>query len=184
MSTNQDAPPEGDSDLTPDAVQVHLARAEDLAWIRDLAVRSVVHGIPESRDVSPEQVQERARALLDDLEGTFQSDPTLLILVACESATGRAMGYLMLDLAHREAATGEPQAMIHDLAVEPRDWGRRVPHRLVREAAREAHHRGLRYLAGEVTASNRRALVQALRLGFTIERHQIAARCGPNGLQI
>jgi len=170
----------------PRAIRVRTARVEDLAWVRDLAVRSVVHGIPEGRGISPEEVQDRARALLADLEDTLQDDPDRIVLVACESAcegdTGRRLGYLMLDLDHREAATGEPQALIRDVAVEPDDWGRHVPHHLVREAARRAHHRGLHHLAGEVTASNRRALVQALRLGFTVERYQIAAACGPEGL--
>lgn len=163
-------------------IEVRAALPEDLAWVRDLAIRSVIHGIPDSRDVPSSQVQERAREAALDLVGTFGADPDLRILVAVEARSGELLGYLVLELGHREASTGEPQALIRDLAVEPRAWGSRAVHHLVREAARLTFRHGLRYLIGEVTAANRRPLVVAQRMGFVIERHQIAVQCGPEGL--
>lgn len=165
----------------PEEVEVRDALLEDIPWIRDLAVRSVVFGIPAVRDIPEAAVQDHVRRTLADLEFTFRRDPCFRILVAVDRGSGERLGYLMLDLADQEASTGEPQAMIHDLAVEPRNWGRYVVHRLVRQAARTAHGHGLRYMAGEVTADNRRTLVQALRLGFVVERHQIVMQCGPEG---
>lgn len=162
-------------------IEVREARLDDIPWVRDLAVRSVVFGVPVGRDIPNAEVQAHVRRTLADLEFTFRRDPAFRILVAENPDTGERLGYLMLDLAHQEASTGEPQAMIHDLAVEPRNWGRYVVHRLVRRAAQTAHERGLRYMIGEVTADNRRTLVQALRLGFVLERHQIVMQCGPEG---
>ena len=166
----------------PTGVEVRQARLEDVPWVRDLAVRSVGHGIPATRRIPLAEVQAQARRHLSDLELTFQADPTFLVLVASDRATGQRLGYLMLDLAHREASTGEPQAMIHDLAVEPEHWGRGVAQALVGRAARIAHGHGLDSLVGEVTAGNRRPLVNALSMGFAVERYQISARCGPEGL--
>jgi len=161
-------------------IEVREVRPEELPWVRELAVRSVIHGIPGSRDIPATEVQRRARQAFGDLEDAFRTDPGFRILVAVD--LDRPLGYLMLDLAHREASTGETQALIRDLAVEPAAWGSQAVHALVRQAARLAHQHGLRYLVGEVTAANRRPLVVAQRLGFVIERHQIAVQCGPEGL--
>lgn len=162
-------------------IEIREARLEDIPWVRDLAVRSVVFGIPGGRDIPNAEVQAHVRRTLEDLEFTFRSDPSFRVLVATDAATGERLGYLMLDLSHEEASTGERQSLIHDLAVEPAHWGRYVVHRLVRRAAQVTHAKGLRFMIGEVTADNRRTLVQALRLGFEVERHQIVMQCGPEG---
>lgn len=162
-------------------IEVREARLEDVPWIRGLAVRSVIYGISTARDIPEADVQDHVRRTLADLEFTYRRDPTFRILVAEDSATGERLGYLMLDLAHEEASTGEKESLIHDLAVEPKHWGRYVVHRLVKRAAQVTHEHGLRFMIGEVTADNRRTLVQALRLGFEVERHQIVMQCGEEG---
>lgn len=164
-----------------DDIEVREARLEDVPWIRGLAARSVIFGIPSGRDIPEAEVQEHVRRTLADLEFTYRRDPSFRILVALDATTQERLGYLMLDLAHEEASTGERQSLIHDLAVEPKHWGRYVVHRLVKRAAQLTHERGLRYMIGEVTADNRRTLVQALRLGFEVERHQIVMQCGSEG---
>jgi L-amino acid N-acyltransferase YncA len=161
-------------------IEVRELRPEELPWVRELAVRAVIHGIPGSRDIPTAEVQRRADQAFGDLEFAFRTDPGFRILVATDA--NRLLGYLMLDLDHREASTGETQALIRDLAIEPAARGSRAVYVLVRQAARLAYRHGLRYLVGEVTAANRRPLVVAQRLGFVIERHQIAVQCGPEGL--
>jgi len=180
--SSQRAKPRGVSlaDGPPRRIEVREVRPEELCWVRELAIGSVVHGIPASRDISAAEVQRRAHQAFDSLEAAFRTDPAFHILVAADP--DRPLGYLMLDLDHREASTGEAQALIRDLAVDPAAWGSRAVHALVQQAARLAYQHGLRYLVGEVTAANRRPLVVAQRLGFVIERHQIAAQCGPEGL--
>lgn len=162
-------------------IEIREVRLEDLPWVRSLAARSVAFGIPGGRDIPEEEVRRHVQRTLQDLEITLLGDPDFRILVACNAATREPLGYLMLDLSHVEASTGERQSLIHDLAVEPRHWGRYVVHRLVRRASQVTAARGLKYMVGEVTADNRRTLVQALRLGFEVERHQIVMRCGPEG---
>ena len=168
------------SEVPPRRIEVREVRPEEIPWVRELAVRSVIHGIPGSRDIPAAEVQRRADQAFGELESAFRTDPGFRILVAADAH--RPLGYLMLDLNHREASTGETQALIRDLAVEPAAWGSRAVHALVRQAARLAYQHGLRYLVGEVTAANQRPLVVAQRLGFVIERHQIAVQCGPEGL--
>jgi ribosomal protein S18 acetylase RimI-like enzyme len=134
----------------------------------------VVHGIPRTRTVEPETVQARAREVLGGLDRMLATDG-FRILVA--ESDGERVGYIMLDFRAEEASTGERQCLIHDLAVRRDHWGRFVVHRLIAAAEEEAAARGLPYLVGEVSASNKRALGTALRgLGFDVERHQIVKR--------
>ncbi|MBI3926936.1 MAG: GNAT family N-acetyltransferase [Armatimonadetes bacterium] len=162
-------------------IEVHRARLPDFPWIRRLAVRSAIYGIPHGRDIKNSQVQAVAQEHLKDLELTAGTGRNFLVLLALDSDTDERLGYIMLDFDHVESSTGERQSLIYDLAVEPRHWGKQVVHRLVEAAARETAGRGLKYMVGEVTAGNRRTLVQALRLGFQVERYQIVMCCSPEG---
>ncbi|HXE72764.1 MAG TPA: GNAT family N-acetyltransferase [Candidatus Nitrosotenuis sp.] len=161
-----------------DDIEVREARLADIAWVRSLAVRSAVYGIPHTRDISEREVQAQARKNLENLELTFNSRDFVLLVATRGS---QRLGYLMLDLSHIEPSTGEREGLIYDLAVAPEHWGRFVVHRLVRRAAQITAQRGFKYLVGEVSTNNRRTLVQALRLGFEVERYQIVMRCTPEG---
>lgn len=144
-------------------------------------MRSVGYGVYYGRDIGNAEVVQEAGRAFDRLQKRFGADPHLVVIVAREDETGRPAGYLLLETDEVEKSTGEPQSAIHDLAVEPDFWGRRVVHLLVESAAKETAGRGLRFMIGEVTASNRRTYLQALRLGFEVERHQIVMHCGPEG---
>jgi GNAT superfamily N-acetyltransferase len=167
--------------------RIRKARLKDISYIRDLSIDSVVWGIPETRDVSPEFVRSRARESLRSLELGLLS-ATFVILLAedvTEDEQGQVVeakrvGYIMLDLAHVESSTGEPQCMIVDLAVQRSYWGRWVVNHLVKAAAELTAEHGLKYLVGEVTASNKRTLGTALKgLHFEVERYQIMRRVQP-----
>lgn len=162
-------------------ITIREAELADFPWLRQLAIQSSIYGIPHGRTVRNREVQAVAGQHLKNLEITAGTDPNFVILVATIAETGERLGYIMLDLNHVEASTAESQSLIHDLAVEPEHWGKHVVHRLVDAAARTTAERGLGYMVGEVTAGNRRTLVQALRLGFEIERYQIVMRCSLQG---
>jgi GNAT superfamily N-acetyltransferase len=168
------------------AVEVRAARAGDMGVVRALAADASAWGIPPGRDATPAEVRERALAAVADLETVCLESPTLVLLVAEEQVAAeppRILGYILLDLASVEPATGEPQCFIADLGVERAAWGRGVGHLLCEAASRLAAARGLTYLVGMVSAHNHRALDIALGdLEFHIERHQIMRRCGPADL--
>lgn len=147
---------------------------EDFAFIVDLAVRSVLYGVPSTRDVKEESIQKKARESLQDLDRQ-----PVVPLIAWEGE--RRVGYLILELNQRDPFSGECQTFIYDLAVEPDRWGAYVVHRLVAEAARVTASQGERFMQGEVTRDNLRTLVQARRLGFVIERVRVGIGCGPEG---
>lgn len=161
-------------------IQIRPARLADVPAVRQLAVDSVTWGIPHTRDVDPAVVQARTRAGLANLEFTLRLQPNFRILVAEDVGKTPVAGYIMLNTAEMEASTGEPQVLIHDLAVRREYWGRRVVNRLIDAAAEVTRGLGLKYLVGEVTASNKRTLGTATKgLGFEIERHQIVLKVNP-----
>ena len=90
-------------------IHVRAAAAADLPFVRELAVESIVHGIPAGRRVSPAAAREYARSSAARLDEWLARDD-LEILIA--EMSGDAVGYLILDLADREPSTGERQAFI------------------------------------------------------------------------
>lgn len=160
-------------------IVIREARLKDIPFVRNLAVESVVHGIPHTRDVDPEWVRGRTRESLAQLEMVL-ANKDFKILVAEDPDKKQPVGYIMLDLLSEETSTGEPQVMIHDLAVRRDYWGRMVVNHLIRAAAEVTAERGFKYLVGEVTKSNERTLGTACKgLGFEIERHQIVKKVVP-----
>ena len=156
---------------------IRPATLADAPAIRQLAVNSVKWGIPHTRDVDPAEVQRRASQSLANLEFTMKLQPNFRILVADDEGRCPMVGYIMLNTGEMEGSTGERQVFIHDLAVRPEYWGRRVVNRLINAAAEVTRELGLKYLVGEVTASNTRTLGTATKgLGFEIERHQIVLK--------
>ena len=161
-------------------IVVRRARLTDLPVVRKLTLETVAYGIPEGRDIPNKTVQENARNYLKDLERLVHRKKEAAFLVAVDET--RVVGFLILEFNHVEDSTGEPQSYIYNLAVDPDYWGRYVVHQLVREAARVSHQHGFRYMTSKISASNRRTVVQALRLGFQIERYQMTMACSSEGI--
>jgi len=158
-------------------IGVRDATLEDMRFVRRLAVQSSLHGVPYGREISNRAVKARARESVRDLK----TDEDTVILVAFEESSEKLMGYLILDLESVEGSTGERQTLIHDLAVHPRYWGTAAVGCLVREAARRTARAGFQYMIGEVSAHNERTFMQALKLGFELERLQIVMSCSEDG---
>lgn len=150
-------------------ILVRTAEASDLPWIRRLAVESGTHTLPKSRKVSAAALSSRVQGSIMQLS----KDPDCHFLVAYEEGKNIRLGYLILLLHQVDEASGEPQSTIYDVAVEPKFRGGNAIRCLIKRAAQVSREHGFSYLSGEVTADNRRAYLQALRLGFALERYQI-----------
>lgn len=154
---------------------IRLAQQKDVSAIRELAVQSIVAGIPTTRDATPEQVREFCASNYEHLGDMLKQDRNFVILV--EDQAGEVTGYLMLDFGHVEPSTGERQCFIVDLAVRPDKRGHFATHRLVKKASQLAAARGLKYLVGMVSSSNARTIALGQKgLGFEVERVQVVRR--------
>jgi GNAT superfamily N-acetyltransferase len=146
---------------------------KDLPFVSKLAVKSVKFGIPHTRRISVQQVEKFTRQIMEDLPRSLYSKDFELI-IAEDTDIRKPVGYLMLILSEVEGSTGEPQSLIHDIAVEPEYWGKFVVDRLMARAEEITRGRGLIYIIGDISASNKRPLIYSTRrLGYEIERHQI-----------
>ncbi|MFA5505275.1 MAG: GNAT family N-acetyltransferase [Vulcanimicrobiota bacterium] len=158
-------------------IGVRDAGDKDMRYVRRLAVESALHGVPYGRSISNAAIKARVRESISSI----QPDEETVVLVAFDKESDKPMGYLILDLYDIEDSTGERQSLIYDLAVHPRHWGTPAVRLLVQEAARRTAQAGLQYMIGEVSAHNDRTYLQALRLGFELERFQIVMACSQEG---
>ena len=129
------------------------------------------------RDISNQAIRARVRSSIKDI----RPGEDTAVLIAFDQDTDKAIGYLILDLDAIEGSTGERQSYVHDLAVQQKHWGTRAVSLLVKAAAKRTASEGLRYMVGDVSAHNDRTYLQALRLGFELERFQIAMACSEDG---
>ena len=160
-------------------IAIRDATRSDLRFMRRLGLDSVLHGVPYGRDVSNSAVRARMRETLANLE----PDEDTAILIAYDQETEKPIGYIVLELRVPDTATGDAQSSIFDLAVHPRYWGTPAVRLLVHEAAKRTAAEGLSFMVGEVTAHNQRTYLQALRLGFELERLHIVMHCSDEGPQ-
>ncbi len=161
--------------------QTRVAERSDNTNILELAIQSCVYGISTLRDIPNQAVQAAAEQSLKDLRLWISGYRGHHVIVAEEVTQNQFAGYLILDLEQTEGTTGETQSSVIDIAVSERFWGYPVSDLLVRAAAKKTHESGLQYMTAEITASNRRSYIKSLRLGFELERYQLAMHCGPNG---
>ena len=163
-------------------IVVRRARMFDLPFLRRLTLETVTFGIPEGRDIPNAEVKKNVVPYLDDLEVMLHRKQDVAVLVAVDDEReDRPVGFLILEFNHVEHSTGEPQSFIANLAVEPDYWGKYVGSHMVREAAKVSGQKGYRYMTSQISASNRRTVMQALWLGFEIERFQMTMACTPEG---
>jgi ribosomal protein S18 acetylase RimI-like enzyme len=158
-------------------ISVRDAGDSDLRFVRRLAQESILYTIPYGRTTPNSAVQARVRENLRDLEASDD----LAVLVAYRLDNEKPIGYLMLQLNELDQATGDRQSYIFDLAVDQRYWGTPAVRLLVNEAAKRTAAAGLQLMAGEISAHNQRTYLQALRLGFELERFKIVMNCSAEG---
>ncbi len=163
-------------------IEIRPAELADLPVIKRLTLECSDLGIPANRDISNEAVRAAAQEHLAGLDRLLYRRRQAAVLVAVDRArSDTVVGFLILEFDQIEEATGERQSFIYNLAVESSYFGKYVGHKLVWEAAKVSYERGFRYMTSRVTASNERALLSAIKLGFEIERYQLTLACGPEG---
>jgi len=158
---------------------IRLCKAADVPFVKALAEECIIVNIMPTRDATHEEVRRVVRESYANLEQVLKHERNLVILVEENDKTKELTGYIILDFSHVEAATGERQVFIVDLAVKPDKRGMFTTQRLMNKAARLVKARGMKYLVGVVSINNSRtlALAQTKGLGFQIERYQICKRC-------
>ncbi len=163
-------------------IEIRRAQLGDIPTIKKLSLEVAELAIPANRDVPNAQVREVAQAALQGLDRLLFKRREVAMLVACDpDAGGRVVGFIFLEFNHIEETTGEAQSFINNLCVEDEYLGKYIGHKLVWEAAKLSYERGFRYMTSRITASNERALLSAIKLGFEIERYQLTLACGPEG---
>lgn len=158
-------------------VGVRPAKPADIPYVRRLAQQSILYTIPYGRTTANAVVQARVREALREL-GSIED---VQVLIAYELDSEALIGYLILQLNEPDDTTGDRQSYIYDLAVEESYWGSPAVKLLVQEAARCTARAGLSYMAGEISAHNERTYLQALRLGFQLERMRVVMACSEEG---
>lgn len=163
-------------------IEIRLATLQDVPTIKRLTLECADLGIPANRDIENNTVRATAELFLAELDRLIYRRRQAAVLVAVDRAKEDVViGFLILEFNQIEESTGESQSFIHNMAVESGYLGKYVGHKLVWEAAKISHQHGFRYMSSRVTASNERALLSAIKLGFEIERYQLTLACGPEG---
>lgn len=156
------------------------ADSEDRAWILDLAEELAEVTVAPLRGVWGEQARKFARESISALMRYVHSGE-IRFLVARERASGRRVGYLILNMQH-ECPFEKRETYIEDMGVVSEFLGKRVGHFLTDEAARLSAEAGVPYLSAHISFANRRALLAALGNGFELESYRIVRPCTPEAI--
>lgn len=144
-------------------LSIRVASEADAAFIESLGKRSAMASVTPLRRADPRDV--------------FQSFDRLLEIVARRKHTslvaadgGEPVGFLLLLHSLPDEVTGEDQAFVAYMAVEPARQGGGIGAALVAAAEDEARRLGLPYIALMVTEDNAPARALYDRAGYLTER--------------
>jgi len=144
-------------------LSVRVGRDADRAFVRALGKRTAMDSVSSVRRASPPIVLESYERLLEIVEN--QSHVALI----AEQA-GVPVGFLLLLDGLADEVTGEPQAFVAYMAVEPAHRRAGVGAALMQAAEDEARSRALPYMALMVTEENAAAQALYAGAGFVTER--------------
>lgn len=155
--------------------EARRATSEDASFISDLNQETVENLIPKGREVDPEVVRKRYRYTYSQLEEWFRDDPHFFGFIA--EMNGRPAGYILVKEKTIDELTGQEQGYVYDVAMKKESRGKFLHLALDDAAVRELQERGANLIAGEISASNRRALLASVRhCGYSIERCRMVTR--------
>ena len=155
---------------TVSELSIRYAKAADIPAVIKLAEDSVQYSKSPFREVSDSEVRQYRR---DDLEILNQiiEDPNFVILMVYDGQ--RFVAHALIQLNHKDSATGMLQAWIYDVSVVQDYWHRGVGRFLMQKAEELARQQKLGAVGLGVTLSNERAVNFYRRLGFIEERIQM-----------
>ncbi len=158
---------------------VRPALFSDVDAITELAVEMVVTSRshlrpevtdPELREIRKQNFEYLAEVLRRPEGGLF---------VAIE-AGGQLIGHVVLLANQTDSISELRQAWVYDLSVRRDWWGRGVARALMERAERFVAELGIEWVGLGVTAANARAVKLYEKLGYEIERVQMAKRIAPS----
>lgn len=135
---------------------VKMAGYEDLAQIRKLAIENAVTRLSSLREMSPEEIREIRAKDLEGIEKLLKKENTRIYKALNES--GHLIGFVIVMLAFEHILTGEFQAEINDLYVLPEYRRKKVATKLIAQAEKFVHSKGLRFVSAEILTENAGAL--------------------------
>ena len=143
---------------------------QDRPFVRDLGRRTIADSISHfrGRDTSNERVPDPLVAASFDRLVEFAFEQSYVLHVA--EVRGEAVGFLLMLDRLPDEVTGQQQAFIAYMAVEPHARRRRVATQLLAAAEASARERGLPFLALMVTEENDAARELYAQAGFLTER--------------
>lgn len=161
---------EGPQVQTP-AIEISRASAEDVDEIIDLASEMAKCSRSPFRPVDEEKIIADRRTDLQSLY-TLINNKDFGAFVARDHR-GRLIGHVLVKTGLIDFLTGEEQAWIFDISVQPKHWGSGISKKLLHMAEIFARERGIRYMGLTVTVANRRALCFYQHAGYQEERYQM-----------
>jgi ribosomal protein S18 acetylase RimI-like enzyme len=144
-------------------VTIRDAASEDWRFITALGERTVMDSVSTLRHASPHAVFDGLERLLDTVRSAAHQ-----ALVA--EVDGRSAGFVLVLDSLPDEVTGDDQAFIAYMAVEPAFRGAGVGDALLARAENEAKLRGAPYIALMVTEENAAARKLYERAGYVVER--------------
>jgi len=142
---------------------IREAAAADWRFIEVLGKRTVMDSVSTLRHPDKEDVVESFEQLLEVVLARRH-----LALIA--EADGRAVGFLLALDSLPDEVTGEDQAFIAYMAVDPSLRGGGIGAALLERAEDEARRRGAPYMSLMVTEENAAARSLYARAGYAVER--------------
>ena len=142
---------------------IRSARHEDRPFIESLGKRTALDSVPANRTVHPRRVLENFERLLDIV---FAQSNIALIA----ENDGAPAGFLLMLDGMPDEVTGDDQAFVAYMAVEPVERNAGVGAALLERGEDEARKLGLPYMALMVTEDNAPARALYRRAGFITER--------------
>lgn len=158
-------------------ITVRAAELSDIGEIIELASREAIHSMSPYRHPDQDKV---IAARNEDLQSLYTMwwAPDMGIFVACDES-GRIIGHVIVKIGGKEFLTGEEQAWIYDITVDPNYWGTGLAKRLMEQAEIYAQEQGMGYLGLTVTCANLRAIRFYQNMGYQDERIQMVKILSP-----
>ncbi len=144
-------------------IDIRPARSGDRAFIESLGKRTAMDSVPRGRSPDTRVVLESYVRLLEIVYA--QSHVALIA-----ERDGVAVGFFLMIDEMPDEVTGDPQAFVAYMAVDPAHRAAGIGAALLERGEHEARERGLPYMALMVTEDNAAARALYERAGFRTER--------------
>ena len=153
------------------AIEITSATEDDVEDIIELAASLAPCSMSPFRPVSEERVEADRRADMQSVYKLIHNDDFGAFVA--RDAKGNYIGHILVKSGLNDFLTGEVQAWVFDIAVQPKYWGSGISKRLLLAAERFVRERGIKFMGLTVTAANARALRFYQRAGYQEERYQM-----------